>query len=108
MSIRSSLDRLIGDALLGEAKEKIAALQTKLRSQLDKKLQEQLGSQTDWLAMLDQQDGAANALQGSIDEMLNAKLASVKDNAKDKLTDSLRDRLGGEKANKNTEEKSAP
>lgn len=104
VSIRSSLDRLIGDALLGEAKEKIAALQTKLRSQLDAKLQEQLGGQSDWLAMLDQQEGEANELQGSIDEMLKAKLASVKDGAKDKLKEGLLNRLGGDKADKEKEE----
>lgn len=92
ISIRSSLDRLIGDALLGEAKEKIAALQTRLRSQLESKLQEQLGAQNEWLAMLDQQDGETNALQGSIDEMLKAKLGSVKDSAKDKLKDALLNR----------------
>lgn len=99
VSVRSPLDRLLGDALLGEAKEKVAALESKLRSQLDRKLEEQLGAQSEWLALLEQQDGEANALQGSIDNMLNAKLASVKDNAKDRLKDSLRDRLGGDKNN---------
>jgi uncharacterized protein (TIGR03545 family) len=99
VSVRSSLDRLIGDALLGEAKGKIAELQTTLRNQLDSKLQEELGAQTDWLAMLDQQDGEANAVQGSIDEMLKAKLAGVTDGAKDKLKDNLLDRLGGKKSN---------
>lgn len=103
VSIRSSLDRLIGDALLGEAKEKIAALQTKLRSQLDAKLQEQLGGQSDWLAMLDQQEGEASDLQGSIDEMLKAKLAGVKEGAKDKLKEGLLNRLGGDKADKEAE-----
>lgn len=103
VSIRSSLDRLIGDALLGEAKEKIAALQTKLRSQLDAKLQEQLGGQSDWLAMLDQQEGETNDLQGSIDDMLKAKLAGVKEGAKDKLKEGLLNRLGGDKADKEAE-----
>ncbi|MGM8225870.1 TIGR03545 family protein [Cellvibrio sp. ARAG 10.3] len=98
VSVRSPLDRLLGDALLGEAKAKIAELETTLRNQLDSKLQEELGAQSEWLAMLNQQDGEADALQGSIDNMLNAKLASVKDNAKDRLKDSLRDRLGGDKA----------
>ena len=97
VSVRSPLDRLLGDALLGEAKAKIAELETKLRNQLDSKLQEELGAQSEWLAMLNQQDGEADALQGSIDNMLNAKLASVKDSAKDRLKDSLRDRLGGDK-----------
>ena len=97
VSVRSPLDRLIGDALLGEAKEKIAELETKLRTQLDSKLQEELGAQSEWLAMLNQQDSETDTLQGSIDNMLNAKLASVKDSAKDRLKDSLRDRLGGDK-----------
>jgi uncharacterized protein (TIGR03545 family) len=98
VSIRSSLDRLIGDALLGEAKEKIAELQTKLRSQLESELQEQLGGQTEWLSMLDQQDGETTAIQGSIDEMLKAKLAKATDGATDKFKDSLRNRLGGDQA----------
>ena len=97
VSIRSSLDRLIGDALLGEAKEKIAALQTKLRNQLESKLQEQLGGQSEWLAMLDHQEGETNSLQNSIDEMLKAKMGSLKDNAKDKLKDALLKRKGDKK-----------
>ncbi|KKO45425.1 hypothetical protein WG68_10245 [Arsukibacterium ikkense] len=95
VTIRSSLDSMLGDALLGEARQKIAALQTELRSKLDSELQQQLGGQTDWLAMLNQQDTEAAALESNIEQMLNAKLADVKDQATDKLKDRLRDRLGG-------------
>ncbi|WP_213999550.1 TIGR03545 family protein [Arsukibacterium sp.] len=95
VSIRSPLDKLLADAVLGEAKAKIAALQTDLRSKLDSELQQQLGGQSDWLSMLNQQDSAAESLEGNIEQMLNAKLAGVKEQAADKLKDKLRDRLGG-------------
>ncbi len=95
VSIRSPLDRLLGDALIGEAKAKIAALQTDLRSKLDSELQQQLAGQSDWLAMLNQQDSEATAREGNIEQMLNTKLADVKDQTTDKLKDRLRDRLGG-------------
>ncbi|SNY52355.1 TIGR03545 family protein [Arsukibacterium tuosuense] len=95
VSIRSPLDKLLADAVLGEAKAKIATLQTDLRSKLDSELQQQLGGQSDWLSMLDQQDSAAESLEGNIEQMLNAKLADVKEQAADKLKDKLRDRLGG-------------
>src|SRR5690606_18109553 len=39
VSIRSSLDKLLGDALLGEAKQKIAAYQSELQAKLNSQLQ---------------------------------------------------------------------
>ena len=95
VSIRSPLDKLLADAVLGEAKAKIAALQTDLRSKLDNELQQQLAGQSDWLTTLNTQDSEAKALEGNIEQMLNAKLAGVKEQAADKLKDKLRDRLGG-------------
>jgi uncharacterized protein (TIGR03545 family) len=95
VSIRSPLDKLLADAVMGEAKAKIAALETDLRATLDSTLQQQLGGQTDWLAMLNQQDSAAESLEGNIEQMLNAKLADVKEQAKDKLKDKLLNKLGG-------------
>lgn len=85
VKIRSTLDKVIGDALLGEAKAKVAKLQTQLRGQLDSQLQQQLGKQNEWLSVLDKQDGEAAALQTRIDELLKAKLNAVKDNAKAKV-----------------------
>lgn len=95
VSIRSSLDKLLGDALLGEAKQKVAAYQSELQAKLNSQLQTGLAGQQDWAALLAQQDGAATEASGSIEEMLNAKLADVKDQAKDKLKDKLLNKLGG-------------
>ncbi|MDX1678527.1 TIGR03545 family protein [Arsukibacterium sp.] len=95
VSIRSPLDKLLADAVLGEAKAKIAELQAELRSKLDSKLQQQLGGQSEWLSMLNQQESTAESLESSIENMLNAKLADVKDQAKDKLKDKLLNKLGG-------------
>jgi uncharacterized protein (TIGR03545 family) len=95
VSIRSPLDKLLADAVMGEAKAKIAALQTDLRAKLDTTLQAQLGNQTDWLAMLNHQDSETASLEGNIEQMLNAKLANAKEQAADKLKDKLRERLGG-------------
>lgn len=95
VSIRSSLDKLLGDALLGEAKQKVAAYQSQLQAKLDSQLQTGLAGQQDWAAMLSQQDGEIADVSASIENMLNAKLADVKDQAKDKLKDKLLNKLGG-------------
>ena len=95
VSVRSSLDKLLGDALLGEAKQKVAAYQNELQAKLDSQLQNGLAGQQDWAALLTQQDSEVADASGSIDNMLNAKLADVKDQAKDKLKDKLLNKLGG-------------
>ncbi|GAB2908673.1 TIGR03545 family protein [Rheinheimera gaetbuli] len=95
VSVRSSLDKLLGDALLGEAKQKVAAYQNELQAKLYSQLQNGLAGQQDWAAMLTQQDDEVADLSGSIDSMLNAKLADVKEQAKDKLKDKLLNKLGG-------------
>ncbi len=95
VSVRSSLDKLLGDALLGEAKQKVAAYQSELSAKLNSQLQTGLGGQDDWAAMLTQQDGEVADISASIENMLNAKLADAKDQAKDKLKDKLLNKLGG-------------
>lgn len=95
ISVRSDLDSLIGDALLGGAKEKIQELQNDLRADLDTKLQEQLGVESEWLSLLDKQDGEASSIEGQIQEMLSAELGSLQDEVKDRLKDSLFRALGG-------------
>jgi uncharacterized protein (TIGR03545 family) len=87
VSVRSPLDKLIGDALLGEAKEKLAALETQLRGQLDAQLKEHLGGQENVLAALDAQDMELSSMQKNIEEMLNAELSNVTSGAKDRLKD---------------------
>jgi len=95
VSIRSSLDKLLGDALLGEAKQKIAAYQAELQAKLNKQLQTGLAGQQDWASLLSTQDGEVADISSSIEQMLNAKLADVKDQAKDKLKDKLLNKIGG-------------
>jgi len=95
VSIRSSLDKILGDALLGEAKQKVAAYQAELQAKLNSQLQTGLAGQQDWAALLTQQDGELADISGSIENMLSAKMADVKDQAKDKLKDKLLDKLGG-------------
>ncbi|MDR6981964.1 uncharacterized protein (TIGR03545 family) [Rheinheimera pacifica] len=95
VSIRSSLDKILGDALLGEAKQKVAAYQAELQAKLNSQLQTGLAGQQDWAALLTQQDGEVADISGSIENMLSAKMADVKDQAKDKLKDKLLDKLGG-------------
>ncbi len=91
VTIRSSLDRMLGDALLGEAKQKVAALQTKLRSDLDSRLQQQLAGQQEWLSLLQQQEGDFKALEDKLEALLSAKMGSLQD----KLRNRLLDKLGG-------------
>lgn len=94
VSIRSSLDKVIGDALLGEAKQKVAQYQSELKAKLDAQLQQGLAGQQDWAALLTEQDSDISNISDSIENMLNAKLADMKDQAKDKLKDKLLDKLG--------------
>ncbi|HEY9043165.1 MAG TPA: TIGR03545 family protein [Rheinheimera sp.] len=94
VSIRSSLDKIIGDALLGEAKQKVAQYQSELKAKLDAQLQQGLAGQQDWAALLTEQDADVSNISDSIENMLSAKLADVKDQAKDKLKDKLLDKLG--------------
>ncbi|WP_397472091.1 TIGR03545 family protein [Rheinheimera sp.] len=94
VSIRSSLDKVIGDALLGEAKQKVAQYQNELKAKLDAQLQQGLAGQQDWASLLTEQDSDISNISDSIENMLNAKLADVKDQAKDKLKDKLLDKLG--------------
>lgn len=95
VSIRSSLDKLLGDALLGEAKQKVASYQADLQAKLNSQLQTGLAGQQDWSALLTQQDGEVANISQSIEQMLGAKLADVKDQAKDKLKDKLFNKVGG-------------
>ena len=95
VSVSSSLDKLLGDALLGEAKQKVAAYQAELSAKLNSQLQTGLGGQEDWAALLTQQDSDVNAISSNIEQMLDAQLADVKDQAKDKLKDKLLNKLGG-------------
>jgi uncharacterized protein (TIGR03545 family) len=92
VSVRSSLDKLIGDALLGEAKEKLAALEQQLRGQLDAELKKYLGEEQNLLASLDTQNLELDSMQKSIEEMLNAKLSGVTSGASDRLKDMLKKR----------------
>lgn len=96
VSVRSSLDKIIGDALLGEAKAKIAALETQLRGQLDAELQKYLGGEENLLASLDTQNLEVNSLDQTIDDMLKAKLSDVKSGAKDRLKETLLKRKDSE------------
>ena len=93
--ISSSLDKVLGDELLGEAKQKVAALQSNLKAKLDSQLQSGLAGQQDWSALLTQQEGETNEASGSIEKLLSSQLAGVTDKAKDKLKEKLMGKLGG-------------
>lgn len=94
VSIRSSLDQMLGDALLGEAKQKVAALQADLKTKLDGQLQSGLAGQEDWSTLLNQQFTNTEDARSNIEQLLAAKLGDIKDQAKDKLKDRLKNKLG--------------
>lgn len=93
ISVRSPLDRLLGDAMLGEAKKKVALYEQELKEKLDTKLKEELKGQEQWLSDLNSQESAIDALETRIEDMLSAELADIEDSAKKNLKDSLKDRL---------------
>lgn len=85
ISVRSRLDDIIGDAVMGEAKQKVKILEEKLRNQLNQKVEEQLKSQDNWLDNIDRQDKTINELEEIIENSLKAELKNIKGQAKDKL-----------------------
>lgn len=91
VTIRSTLDRMLGDALLGEARQKVAQLQSQLRSELDSRLTQQLGPQQEWLSLLQQQETDSKAMEAKLEELLNAKMGNLQDQVRDRLLN----RLGG-------------
>ena len=91
VTIRSTLDRMLGDALLGEAKQKVAQLQSQLRTQLDNQLAQQLGPQQEWLSLLQQQETDSKAMEAKLEELLGAKMGNLQDQVRDRLLN----RLGG-------------
>lgn len=91
VTIRSSLDRMLGDTLLGEAKQKIAQLQSQLRTELDNRLAQQLGPQQEWLSLLQQQESDSKAMEAKLEELLSAKMGDLQDQLRNRLLD----RLGG-------------
>ncbi|WP_423187521.1 TIGR03545 family protein [Alishewanella sp. d11] len=89
VTVRSALDRMLGDALLGEAKQKIAQLQTQLRADLDSRLTEQLGAQQAWLSLLQQQESEGKAIEAQLESLLGAKMGNLQDQLKDRLLNRL-------------------
>lgn len=89
VTVRSALDRMLGDTLLGEAKQKIAQLQTQLRADLDSRLTEQLGAQQAWLSLLQQQESEGKAIEAQLESLLGAKMGNLQDQLKDRLLNRL-------------------
>lgn len=89
ISVRSPLDRVLGDALLGEAKQKIAAYQQQLKAEVDQSLQQYLGAEQDWARALESREAAVAALEQRTQAMLDAKLKDLSGSA----TDLLKERL---------------
>ncbi|BFM12245.1 hypothetical protein R50072_23980 [Simiduia litorea] len=95
VSVTSSVDKLIADAVSGKAKEKIAQYQSSLKEKFDQQYQTALASQGDWVAQLSTQSGELDSVEASIEKLLSAQLAGVESQAKDKLKDSVLNKLGG-------------
>lgn len=89
LSVSSPLDKIVGDALLGDAKQKVDELKADLQSQLDSKLQEQLKGNEKLLAAYQNHDKQLDELDEMIEEALKAELKSVEDEAKSKVKDKL-------------------
>lgn len=95
VEVTSKLDSIIGDAIMGKAKEKVAKLQSDLRSDIDAQLKSQLSGQPEMLAVLDKQDGQVKGIEDQINEMLKAKMGHLKNEANDKLKEGLLKLKGG-------------
>lgn len=93
LSVNSPVDRIVGEALLGDVKKQADELQSQLKSDLNAKMQEQLQGNEQLLAAFNGRDKELDELDEIIEEALKAELKSLEDEAKNKLKDKLKDKL---------------
>ncbi len=93
LSVRSPLDQLLGDALLGEGKEKLAQWQRDAKAELAQTLERELKGRDQWRELLDTEDASAAAIEERISAMLATKLGDLKSSTEERVKDSLKERL---------------
>lgn len=85
VSVSSPLDKILSDALMGEAKEKVAQYRAQLKGKLDQQMQQALAGEGDWSDQLDIQSGNINDIEKQIETLLSAKIGGVENQLKDSL-----------------------
>ena len=95
VSVTSSVDKIIADAIGGKAKEKVAQYQSSLKAKFDQQYQNGLAGQAGWSSQLSEQSTQVDSAEASIEKMLSAQLAGVEGQVKDKLKDSVFKKIGG-------------
>lgn len=90
VKVRSPLDAIVGDAIMGDIKKRAAVLRDSLRGQLQQVSEQQLAVQEPIAERIGYQQQDIDQLDNIISESLKTELKSIENDAKDKVKDKLR------------------
>lgn len=91
VSVSSPLDRIVANAIMGEAQAKFASYEQDLRSKFNARLPNTADDEQSLLSLLDREQASTEAMGEQIESLLNAQLGDLRDRALDRL----RGRIGG-------------
>ncbi|MEN3159969.1 TIGR03545 family protein [Alkalimonas sp. NCh-2] len=89
--VSSPLDRIVADAVMGEAQARFAGFEQDLRSKFNAKLPDTAGDQQALLSLLDREQASTEQMSQQIETLLQAQLGDLRDRALDRI----RGRIGG-------------
>ena len=95
VSLRSDLDKRLSNAFKQQFSEERDKLEGKLKTHLNKQIEQRAGKYSDQLKLLNQQQGSTDQQLAKIEEMLKSEVKSGIDEQKDKLENKLKDKLKG-------------
>ena len=91
VQVSSPLDRIVANAIMGEAQAKFASYEQDLRSKFNARLPNTADDEQSLLSLLDREQASTDAMSEQIESLLDAQLGDLRDRALDRL----RNRIGG-------------
>jgi len=95
VSLRSDLDKRLSNAFKQQFSEERDKLEGKLKTHLNKQIEQRASKYSDQLKLLNQQQGSTDQQLAKIEEMLKSEVKNGIDEQKDKLENKLKDKLKG-------------
>ncbi|MCH8536814.1 MAG: TIGR03545 family protein, partial [Alkalimonas sp.] len=89
--VSSPLDRIVANAIMGEAQAKFASYEQDLRSKFNARLPNTADDEQSLLSLLDREQASTEAMSEQIETLLDAQLGDLRDRVRDRL----RGRIGG-------------
>jgi len=89
--VSSPLDRIVANAVMGEAQAKFTSYEQDLRSKFNARLPNTAEDEQSLLSLLDREQANTDAMGEQIESLLDAQLGDLRDRALDRL----RERIGG-------------